>query len=229
MAYYSINLVAGKEYQQQAIGRVLLIDSIGASPGVDVTLVINDASQKTIPARRAGFKYVAPFTKVIFKSPVDCVLNVFLSKDDVDLGLVDGAKVTVQGDVSIDNDASSPVPVSMVGTVSLTATNVGVNNSNAAAVPVKNQALGTIVDYSEVTIAGVVSISLINDATLRRLRFRNSHASAVIVLGGASVTMTNSPIRLLPGETFIEEDAAGADWHAITDTPGATIQLQGLK
>ncbi|SFV18138.1 hypothetical protein [Pseudoduganella namucuonensis] len=226
MAYYILNLKANKPYPQTAIGRVLLIDSIGVSPGVDVTLVVNDAEQRVIPGRRGGFKYVAGYTGVIFTSPVDCVLRVFLTMNEVDLGYVDGVQVEVTGNVGITNTALNPVPVDVMG-ATMTATDVGINNDNANAVPVQRQALSVI--GAEVSVAvGVAAVSASNDATLKRIWFRNTNAVAQIALGASGVTM-DSPIILGPGDIYFEEDGAGAHWYAISDTAGSTLVTLGMK
>lgn len=106
---------------------------------------------------------------------------------------------------------------------------VMVTNSSAAAVPVRNQPLTEIVDYDPVTVTSLVAVPLISDSALRRVRFRNGHPSAVVALGGEGVTLLNCPIRLMPEDVFVEEDAAGAAWYVVTDTPGAIVQIQGLK
>lgn len=229
MAFYKLKLTAGVPYRQDTAGALILIDALIGTDAVDITLVSNGATQNQIPNRKAAFKYVARYDAVIFEAPTNCEVHVFLSFNEVHLGFADGAQVSVAGTVSVTNDVGNPVAVSVTGGVTLTASNVGISNNDAEAVPVRNQALGSIVDYAPAVIPGVMAISLVADATLRKLRFRNSHATAVIALGGASVSLDNSPIRLLPGEVFIEEDAAGASWWVISDTPGAQVQVQGLK
>jgi hypothetical protein len=218
MAYYTIPLKANQPQQVRAIGRVMLIDSVGDSPGVDVTLFVNDSAQKKIPDRRAGFKYVAEFTQVEFLSPVDCTLAVFLSMNEVDLGYIDGVQVSVQGEVFVNNDPDNPVPVSIADTViEMTATNVGINNN-----------LTTITDFAPVAI-GTVTAPLVSDATQKRLRIRNSHATAMLGVGGAGVTLANAAIQISPGDVWIEDDAPGAAWYAVSDTAGTVVQIQGIK
>lgn len=230
MAYYKLKIAAGVPYRQETPGTILLIDGVDGADSVDITLVSNNGARTSIPNRRTAFKYVQRFDSVVFEAAADCVVRVFLSVNEVDLGFTNGAQVQVEGQVTVTNDSDNPIPVSVQGgTINMTATNVGISNTNAAAVPVKNQALSNIVDYNVVTIPGTAAIALISDSTLRRLRIRNSHATAVIAIGGSAVTLGNSPIRLQPGEAFIEDDAAGAAWYVITDTAGATVQLQGIK
>ena len=67
------------------------------------------------------------------------------------------------------------------------------------------------------------------DATLRRLRVRNGHATARVAIGGAGVTMENAAVVIEPGDIWIEDDAAGAAWFVVSDTAATAVQLQGLK
>lgn len=229
MSYYRINLKAGNPLRHNAAGKLILLDSTGAAPSVDVRPLSDGSDGVLIPDRKAGFRIVQPFMGVEFTAPVDCTIGVFLTSTDVSNGLTEGSQISVTGQVEVSADTGSPLPVAIEGGVTLTASNVGINNNDAAAVPTRTQALGNIVDYAEVTIPGIAAISLINDPTLRKLRFRNNSVSGVVALGGSAVTVANTPIILQPGDVYMEDDAAGAHWYAITDTPGAKVQLQGLK
>ena len=68
-----------------------------------------------------------------------------------------------------------------------------------------------------------------SDASLRKLRVRNRHATAILAIGGAGVTLANAAIQLQPGEVWLEDDAASAGWYAVSDTDGVKVQIQGLK
>lgn len=230
MSLYQFQLRAGIPLQANISGKVILIDSTGEAESIDIIPMRGGQEDRPLTKRQKAFKCWVDFDTVVLKAEVDCTVLLFLSRTDVSLGFADGANVNVRGAVSLDNDLSNPVPVTLQGgNINVTATNVGINNTNAAALPVKNQALSNIVDLPSLTIPGTAAVALVNDPTLRRLRVRNSHESAVIAIGGAGVTLANSPIRLLPGDAFIESDAAGAPWFVISDTPGATVQLQGIK
>lgn len=50
--------------------------------------------------------------------------------------------------------------------------------------PVRAQALAVIPDVA-VVVAGIARVSLISNATLRKMRVRNSHATAILAIGGA--------------------------------------------
>lgn len=228
MSFYKIPLTAGVPYKQETPGVLLLIDKIVGAAAVDVTLVVSGVERQKMPDRKTSFKLGTRFDAVVYTAAANCTIYVWQTFDNVSLGFTDGAQVDVSGSVAIINDVASAVPVTVTGGVTLTATAVGINNGNAAAVPVQNQALYNIEDYAEVVIPGIAAVALISDVTLRRVRFRNSHATAILAIGGPAVSLGNCPIRLLPGDVFIEDDAAGAAWWGITDTPGATVQIQGV-
>jgi hypothetical protein len=166
---------------------------------------------------------------VTLSAPVDCTVALFLSKNDVSLGFADGSAVNVSGQVQVTNGVGARVPVDIGGgVVTVTADNVGISNTNDLAVPVRNQALSVLLDIANVVV-GVAAASVSNDATLRRLRFRNESVTARIGLGGAGVTMAKAAVIIGPGEMWIEDDAAGANWYAISDTAGADLRMFGVK
>lgn len=101
-------------------------------------------------------------------------------------------------------------------------------DSTSGAVPVQNEKLTTFVHQAAVSV-GVAATALVSDATLKRLYIRNGHATAVVYIGGAGVTTANGAIKLGPGDTWIEEDAAGAAWYAISDTAATNVLVQGMK
>jgi hypothetical protein len=229
MAYYSIPLKAGVPHVQDVAGSLILVDGIDGAAGVDVTPILNGSRQVTMPARKAGFKYRTQFDAVDLVAAVDCQVRIFLTTNDVSLGFTDGAQVNVLGSVQVTNGADQRLPVDLAnGTVNVTADNVGINNTNNTAIPMRNQALSVLVDLAA-AVVGVAAASVSNDATLRRLRFRNESAAARVGLGGAGVTMAKAAIIIGPGEMWIEDDAAGANWYAVSDTAGADLRMVGVK
>ncbi|MGZ4837645.1 MAG: hypothetical protein ACXVZR_03785 [Terriglobales bacterium] len=227
MSYYRIPLKAGQPLTQKSNGTLLLIDSIGAASGVDVMLTkVGGSDGITMPNRQAAFRLVEAYEAVTFTAAVDTVIGVFLSTSDVQLGLTAGSAISVPGGVKVTNDPASPIPVNFTGTV---APVIGtLNNDDAHAVPVRKQALTVLVDMAPVNI-GLAAAALVSDATLKRLTIRNSHPTAKIAIGGAGVTMANGARVLNPGDVWVEEDAAGAAWYAISDTANTTVQLGGAK
>lgn len=57
---------------------------------------------------------------------------------------------------------------------------------------------------------GLVAVALIADLTLKRVTFRNNHATAIVAIVGAAVTLANGAIQLAPGDVWTEDDAAVA-------------------
>ncbi|MES2367198.1 MAG: hypothetical protein V4563_15075 [Pseudomonadota bacterium] len=248
MSFYSITLKANVPTRVDVGGKLILIDSLGSADSVDIQPIQHGRELRNVPSRKLAFKWVIDFTGVIFKATVDTTIYVFLSYTEVDLGFTDGSSVAVLGDVAITNGPLNPASVNIendiAGNVAVTngalnpvsvhvenalalSGSITVGNNNAAAVPVQQQALSTIGAVTPHTV-GLAVGSLISDATLKRLRFRNTSATATIALGDSAVTM-NSPLILGPGDIYFEDDAAGAHWYAISDEAGASLQTLGIK
>lgn len=148
--------------------------------------------------------------------------------------------------IRINNTEAQPIPVLFTGTVSPVLGVVTIDNANDEAIPVLQkpgetfavsvaQALNmkdvpcpTIVNLAPIS-AGLVAVALVADATLRRLRVRNGHATATIAIGGAGITLASAAVVLLPGDVWNETDAAGAAWYVVSDTAATPVQMQGLK
>jgi hypothetical protein len=216
--YYSMRLKGGVPTRITAAGRVILVDSTGAADSIDITPMRGGQELRLIPDRQKAFKCHVDFDAVVFQAPVDCTVGVFLSMTDVSLGFADGMLLKVSGDVSVTNDPDNPVPVSLQGgTVNVTATNVGINNQ-----------LTIITDFVPASV-GIERVQLVGDPTQKRLRIRNGHGTAVLAIGGPNLSLANAAIKLQPGDMWIEEDAPGATWYAISDTANTPVQIQGLK
>ncbi len=218
MSYQKIPLLANKPFRLDVPGRVLLIDSPGVGGSVDVALVVNGTPTTTMVGRKTGFKNVAPFDGVILSSPVDTTVTLFLSFEDVNLGV---------NSLEIANSVANPVNVLFGGTVAPVVGTIA--NTNAQAIPVQIQALAVLVDHAPAVINNGAAQLLINDATYKRLRVKNASVTARVALGGAAVTMANAAIILEPGDTWAEDDAAGAAWYATSDTAAADVRVMGLK
>lgn len=215
--YYPARLKAGVPFFLQAGGRVILVDTTGEAESIDITPIRGGQEMRKLPGRQKAFKCQVEFDSVVLQAPVDCLVGLFLSMSDVSLGFADGANVAVRGAVSIENDPNNPIPVSMQGgVVNVTATNVGINNN-----------LGTITNFQPVDV-GTVPAVLVGDPSQKRLRIRNGGAT-LIAIGGVGVTLTNAAVRLAPGDVWLEDDAPGATWYAVSDTAGGNVQIQGLK
>lgn len=230
MAFYRIPLKAGVEHVQYIAGSLILVDGIDGAAGVDVTPIFNNSPQVTMPARKAGFKYRTNYDAVALRAAVDCVVGIFLTTNDVSLGFTDGAQVNVLGSVELTNGVDKRVPVDLAnGTVNVNAVNVGINNTDANPVPVRPQAMKTLVTFVPKVYGPGAAAGLVSDASLLRLRVRNNSQAGLLAIGSADVTMANAAIILKPGEMWVEEDAAGAAWYACTDTAGTEARIMGVK
>jgi hypothetical protein len=215
MSYQSIPLLAGQPHRLDIAGRLILVDSVGESDGVDIEILLTGSSKTTIiPKRKAAFRLVQQYDGVILTCATNATIGIFLSENDVQLGTVDGAAVTVPDGVRVNSTADDPVYIALDRDITI------------GTVKVEN-ALTQIVGGAPVAV-GLVATSISNDPTLKKLRMRNNSEVAVILIGGADVAL-GSPILLEPGDVFIEEDAAGAHLYAVADVDGALLVIQGLK
>lgn len=159
--------------------------------------------------------------------------------------------------IRVNNTVAQAIPVSFTGTVSPVLGVVTIDNTNEEAIPVlqkpgevfevhvnnavpmavslpagaqsvEEKKLSTIVNIAPVS-AGIAAAPLVSDPTLKRLRVRNGHATAIIAIGAVGVTLANAAIQLLPGDVWFEEDAAGAAWYVVSDTAATNVQMMGLK
>lgn len=258
MSYQSIPLLAGKPYRLDSPGVLLLIDSPGIAGGIDVQLVRGGQALAVMPNRKAAFRHVGAFDGVILTAEVDTTAGFFISFDDVNLGLSDSSAVSIPQGVSITNPPGAPIPVTFSQQI-VPLGSVKINNADAEAVPVVQKVGGSfiveqkaaasftveqkaaavfttqaekltnIVDHTPAVIGTGAATLLISDATYKRLRVRNASATARVALGGAALTMANAAIILEPGDTWVEDDAAGAAWYAISDTAATDVRVLGIK
>lgn len=228
--FYRFTLKAGIDNQVSIKGKMILVDDLDGADGVDITPMLNGSTGRTMPGRKKAFKCWVDYDAVVLRSDTDCTVAIWLAKTDVSLGFTDGAFVNVAGGVSITNDQGSRVPVDLAGgVVNVNATNVGINNDDENAVPVRTQALSTIVDGAPVQVNSGQALMIVSDPTLRRLRIRNASDSARVALGGPGVTLAGAAIVLQPGDIWMEDDAPGAAWYAVSDTNGAAVCVTGVK
>lgn len=237
MAYYALRLQAGVPYTHNVAGKLILLDSTGDADGVDIATIRNGTPQSTMPMRKAAFRLVEAYDGVMLTAAVTTTVGIFLSFEDVQLGVADGAAVKVPEGVNITNEV--PIPVEFAGTVTPVLGVVTVDNTNAEAIPVLQKTgdvftvqaaqMGSIVDHGPAVINTGAAQLLVSDSTLKGLRIKNASASARVALGGAAVTMANASIILEPGDMWLEDDTAGAAWYAVSDTAGADVRVMGIK
>lgn len=231
MSFQRVPLLANVSLDMGMAGTVLLLDSTGDASDISIQIVKGGAPGKAMQQREAGFRYEGQFESVILTSDVDTVVTIFISYENVQIST---------NKLEISNPDARAIPIRTKdgeridvnidgGTVNVTADNVGINNANAAAIPTKKQALGTIVDFSVASIDTGAAQLLVSDATLRVLRITNASNTATVAIGGAALTLANATILLLPGEGWSEDDAPGAAWYAVSTEDDADVRIQGLK
>lgn len=253
MKSYQEALTANVAVTFPIAGSMFYLKESSGGEVVDVELVRNYAESNKIERVGKGFRMTPaePFEGVKLRATANTTIEFIITDGDVDIWFSEdeliignddaqsipvktpvGAPLAVQteaGDyVEVRTNPANPLDVLFAGTVEPVLGVVTVDNTNAEAVPVQQQALTVIDDKAPVTV-GVAATALVSDATLKRLRIRNSHATAIIAIGGAGVTLANGAVQLEPGDMFVEEDAAGAAWYAISDTADTIVQVQGLK
>lgn len=230
MSYYNFRLKAGVPFRVNVSGKMILVDDVDGAAGVDITPIRGGSNQRTMPKRKKAFKFWIEYDAIELEAETDCSVSMFLSFTDVSLGFADGALVNVVGGVSIVNDPGSRVPVDLAGgNVEVTATNVGISNTDAAPVPTKAKLAGAVA-HSEPVGVGVVAVKVLEpSATRRGARFRNAGA-APFAIGGAGVTFAAATDIVMPGETWNEIDAPGAAWYAICEAGSAsTINISTVE
>lgn len=85
---------------------------------------------------------------------------------------------------------------------------------------------GNAITDAAPVVVGVAAAALVAAGSGRKsLRFKNDGASTVY-LGGAGVTVVNSPVQIAPGQVWIEDDAADAAWYGISASAGQSVRVQ---
>jgi hypothetical protein len=100
-----------------------------------------------------------------------------------------------------------------------------VDFSGAAAVNVTQAA---VVNDLAAVVVGVAATALVAaDATRKGVRFTNA-GTVDVYLGGAGVTVAGGAIKIGPGASWIEDQAAPAAWYGISGTAAQSIKIQEL-
>lgn len=214
---YRISLTAGVPKRQEFQGTTLVLLSLGAALSVDMNVEVQGFGVEELRGVKNGLRLRAPgagFTSAVFTAPVDCVLEVVVSRADISVNYTEGASVNANiiGTVPVSNDRGAPGnPVNVVG----------ITYADAPAT--------AIVDRAAVACGPVATVLLAADPTRKRARFANIGASAV-TLGTTGHTWAKRVIVLEAGDVWIEDDAANLEWIGITDAGGAaSVTVQEVK
>lgn len=231
MAYYTLRLQAGVPYTHNVTGKLILLDSTGDADGIDIATIRNGTPQTTMPMRKAAFRLVEAYDGVMLTSPVATSVGIFLSFEDVQLGVADGAAVKVPEGLVVKNLIDDPIPVTFsqqivpLGSVDITnevtvVGSVGISND----VSVVARGASTVTNGAPVAATDVESALLASNPARRGVRIYNAGPGAVAI-GGAGLVYEHAAITIRPGETWNEADAPGAAWRVICE-PGETASIK---
>ncbi|RQS17493.1 MULTISPECIES: hypothetical protein [unclassified Burkholderia] len=248
-------LKAGLRTPMKTAGSVFLVQSADQGNNLTVRFLGHNAVIGEVDNVGTAFKAKPPhgFSGVELLAPVDTNVVIVIADGDVDLQLSSlGVQITnPPGNpvpVSLVSEPGAPIPVSAApgamhvtvdGTVNvsgatLTATNVGVNNTAANPVPVETAINQTVATVAPVPVAANVTgaVLLAADATRRGVRFYapQSNAGPVAIVPVNADAYANGAIVLYPGDFWNETEAPGAAWYASTPAgTSATVNLQTVK
>lgn len=241
-------------YASSIGGRTLLIQGCDQGSVLTVTLTDSLGTRDTLTGVGAGAKMTPAtgFTKVEISTTNDANVVFVVTNGDVDVQLSQlGSTIT--------NTNLNPVPVSIVsepgapfqvsapvgqevnvrvqGSVAvtgatLTATNVGINNTPANPVPIETAINQTVATVAPVPVpANTVGVVLLAaDATRRGTRFYNAGVNQVAIVPDNTTPLANAVIVLQPGDFWNETEAPGAAWWAASSLAGpTTVNLQTVK
>ncbi|MEN2471055.1 hypothetical protein [Burkholderia sp. GS2Y] len=231
-------------------GRVMLIQSVDSGATLTVTLIDAAGNQYLAQGIGPGAKFTPAtgFSSVQILPSVACTVQYIVTDGDIDIQLTQTA-------VQVTNTGANPVPVSLVsepgapiavsagpgqvhvtvdGTVAvsgatLTATNVGINNTSANPVPVQSLPVGSAVADVNAAAVGTSGAQVIPaSAARKRLIFRNVGAGQLAITATAGTTFGNAAIVLQPGDAWKETDAPQLAWYAVSDV-GTSVAIQTVS
>lgn len=84
-----------------------------------------------------------------------------------------------------------------------------------------------VVNDKAAVLVGVAATVLIAAGTRKGLRFTNA-GTVDVYIGGATVTVASGAVKIAPGQTWIENEAAPAAWYGISGTAAQSVKIQEL-
>lgn len=231
MQTYDERIAPGGALKITVTGSIFYVQSSSAGEVLTVEFVNGTAQGQKISGVGKGFKAepTSRFDGVRITTTEETQVKFIISDGPVDFAFNTDEIIIGNGDekaLPVRVPAGQRLPVSIDSPIDIG--DVRVNNTNAQAIPVQNQALGVIVDGVVVPI-GNVRAPLVSDATLKILRIRNGDLTGTLYLGGAGITALNAAVVLAPGDMWEEQSAAGATWFAVSDGPTISVKIQGIK
>lgn len=253
MQNISIPLTAGQALPAQVRGTTLQIIDADTSADLQVQFMLGSQVQYTVTDVQTGWKLTPAggFDSLVFLSSTGATITGIVTAGDIDIQLL-------QVSSEISNNAANPVPVSIIsdpaapfqvsapanapvnvavqGSVnvtgaSLTATNVGINNTSANPVPTQALPAGAAVTDAGVSAVGTATGAaavLAAAAGRKRVIFRNTGAGQLAITASNATTFAQAAIVLQPGDAWKETDAPQLAWYAISDV-GTNVAIQTVS
>lgn len=240
MQTLTTKLLAGQRMPFKIAGSVFFIQAADQGQNLVVRFFTGNAQSGEVDQVGASFKAKppSPFDGIDLLAPVDTNVTFIIADGDIDFQLP-GIGVTVN------NAATNPVPVSIVGEpgqpfqvtnvpgqdlkvsvdgsvnvtgAALTATNVGLTPAGTAINEVGNTNVP----------AGAATHVLTAAAGRKRAIFLNAGAGRIGLGGAAGLTFAAAAIVLQPGDAWKETDGPHLDWYAVSDN-GSSVNIQTVN
>ncbi|MFJ1251906.1 hypothetical protein [Cupriavidus sp. CuC1] len=221
-------------------GAAFVIQTADQGNNLEVDFMQAGSFAYRVMAVGSGFKArpVLGFDGLTITATVDTNVQFIVTDGDIDLQVTSTSVNVANPSLPVSNSAS-PFHVTVDGTVNvsgatLTATNVGINNTGANPVPMTLAASQTPATVAPVAVAANTAgtVLLAADAGRRAVRFYNPASSAgpVAITPDNTTTYAQAAIVLNPGDFWNETEAPGAAWYASTPAgTGAAVNLQTVK
>jgi hypothetical protein len=206
-----VPLKAGQNTRVSLGCKSLLLASTGVASSVDVTIEFRGNQQpESMGDLVRGFKIrlldpLELMETIVLVAPVDCVVTLLTSNQNIDFNFSDGLKVTATIDPSqlplaTANDKGAPGNPVYVS---------GITYSDAPAT--------ALVDNAPVSVTATGAAVLAALGTRKSIRFANLGPDPVAI-GFTGITWAKRAIVLNAGDVWLEDRAANLAWAAITDT-----------
>lgn len=247
MQTYKQLFKAGQATNLPYRGNTFIIQASDQGNSVKVDFVQNGATVYDLQNVGPGLKArpVLGFDGLVITASVDTNLQFIVSDGDIELQITQQTVTVANLGVPVVN-GPTPLHTTIDGTVNvsgvtLTATNVGINNTNANPVPVSLHAsddttaipvqvqppASTPTDISPVTVGTGSTVLVAANASRKGLRVYNAGTGKLAIIAATGTTFANAALVLNPGDSWNETDAPQAAWWAISDV-GTTANIQAV-
>lgn len=205
-----IELKAGKPYHVPVDAMYFVLTSTGAAPSIKLRFSLPGGNTEDFEEASRGLKLrllAGNFIGIEATAAVDCTVKFLVSQNAVDVDFVDGATVTVSGQVDLTRGAPG-APLSVTAVTLADSPAVGLSHGGPVGC-----------GPAAVVIAPA-------DAARRALRIMNLGPDPVAI-GPAGITWAQRVLVLEAGDFWFEDRAANLAWSAITDAgKAASVNTQ---